>query len=136
MTIDDIEQLVATKYKIIADKEEGVFGLWIHGCWDWFPELTIDEQKEAFLILLKRLLDEGKAVLFLPNGVEPIYRSQAGVDYIWDIPHEEMIKFMRKNWPQDVVDEDDINLTHFWYIPDRCPGIGWVDQETGKIVAS
>jgi hypothetical protein len=114
----------------------GAFGRWIIGLWGWFPELTIDEQKEAFLILLKRLLDEGKAVLFLPYGVEPKWRSQAGRDDIWDIPHEEMIEFIRRNWPENVKDIHDSDLNIFWYSTDLCPCIGWVDQETGKIVAS
>jgi hypothetical protein len=112
----------------------GAFGQWISGLWSWFPELTIDEQKEAFLILLKRLLDEGKVYLTQPR--QPKYNTKDVFGYlVWAAPHEEIIAHIIRHWPQDVKDENDIKLTDFWYDP-HCPVIMWYDAELNTLVGS
>jgi hypothetical protein len=139
MSLTHINSAVDNEFAEICSID-GAFGRWIIGLWGWFPELTFEDQKEAFLILLKRLLDEGKVFLFVPhmmtyNKIETPVRSYREYDGIWDISHEAMIDYIRNNWPNDVTDENDEKLISFWY-DGVCPWIGWIDPETGNVVAS
>ena len=136
-----ISDLIDLKYNTICDMDDGVFGYWISALWSWFPELSFDEQKEAFLLLLSRLLDDGKVVLFVPAKLSPDlsiprleWQGWDGID-IWGIPHEEQIAHIRTHWPADAAGVEDSIMTDFWY-DGICPWIGWVHPETGEIIAS
>nr|WP_315379867.1 hypothetical protein [uncultured Sphingomonas sp.] len=126
--------IIERAYAECLNPEVSPFGLWINALYGVvdIPELTLAERKEAFLGLVQKLLDNGKIVLFVPNGVELKARVQGGADFIWDVSHQEMIAFLRRNWP----DGDPQDEVLFFYDPARCPGVGWVDPETGEIVAS
>lgn len=132
MTKDQLQSLINDRYEEIL---ECSFGQWIRSLWAWFPDLSYEDQKEAFLLLLQRLMQENKVFLFMPRDVPEVVRSEGPYWDIWDIPINEMIDHIRKVWPADVKDEDDEDLLVFWYEGD-CPNIGWIDPETRAIVAS
>jgi hypothetical protein len=138
--MSNITKLIEENYSTIHDVWDGAFGQWINGLWGWFPELSLDEQKEAFLILLKRLLDEGKIVLFVPTVMQQsdeinAERSYREWDHIWNISNEQMIAHIRNTWPCNITDEHDSELNLYWYMG-VCPEIGWIHPETGELVAS
>lgn len=125
-------------YAECVNPEEWPFGLWINALYGVVdvPELNLVERKEAFLGLAQKLLDDGKIVFFIPNGVALKARVQGGADSIWDVSHQEMIAFVRRNWPDGDPNSPGPEEIPFFYDPARCPGIGWVDPETGEVVAS
>lgn len=131
------------------------FGLWINALFSvmspptpYLPrELSFPEQKEAFFLVLERLLREGKAVLLPPWNIEigvPVRKMMEWNYYgdksiseilVWDIPIEEQIAYFREVFPSNASDPDDSDLNLFWYMGD-CPLIGWVSPQNGKIICS
>ena len=125
---------------------EASFGCWINALWGFVAvyneEFEFIEQKEAFFILLRRLLSEGRVVLFPPIALSnedgrpsTPCRSYGGFKYVWAISPAEMIGYLRAHWPQEASDANDGALNAYWY-SEQCPQIGWIDKETGEIVAS
>lgn len=135
----DLTKYIEESYKDSLD--EG-FGLWIHnGLWGSYDGLTFSEQKELFFLTLKKLLDDDLVVLFHPDS--PLNMTQKDMKkWIWDKPNEDVVQYIRDIFPQDVKDENDDKLTNFWYgfapynLSTACPRIGWINQDTGEIVAS
>jgi hypothetical protein len=96
--------------------------------------------KPQFLLFL------GLVVFFPPepNSKIKIYKYCSNGEYyadsgeyeeeLWDETSENIIAYIKDIFPKDITNENDTRLTDFWY--DTCPEIGWVDQETGEIVAS
>ena len=124
---------------------EASFGCWINALWGFVAvyneKLEFTEHKEAFFILLRRLLEEERVVLFPPIalrvGVEKKTpcRTVGEFQNVWAIPYHQMMDYMRIHWPQEVSDANDSVLNDYWY-GDYCPRIGWIDEGTGEIVAS
>lgn len=135
LTQEQLEALVEEEIRELRAHREA-FGLWINALWPSDLKGGFEDKKRYFLLLLRRLLDEGMVVLFLPNKGEPKWRTQNGEDYVWDVPHEEMIGFIDEHFPRGIERDNDLRLTDYWYDPDWCPGLGWVHPETGQIVAS
>ncbi len=135
MSNEQLEKVVKAEFAA-AMSENGPFGLWINSLWPSHLAEPLSFKKATFLTLLQRLIEDGHVVLFVPNGVPRQVRSQAGFDAIWAVPPAEMIRFIEDHWPTQVTDDNDPELNTFWYDPARCPGLGWVDPETGEIVAS
>lgn len=131
---------VSEAYQGALDYDDGAFGQWIDGLWGWTPALGIEEQKENFFLLLEYLLREGKVVLDIPNDIEEgsslcKMRQQADWNDVWNIPIEDQIAYIKKHFPKDLTDPDDLKITDFFF-GDYCPRIGWVYPETGEIIAS
>lgn len=123
------------------------FATWIHGLF-WFDHLDFDDRVEAFLLLLKRLIDEKKVVAFPPeeylkNGEWSVscktmkngYDKENDLTHVWDTTSSEVVEYIRKHWPKNVSHEDDLELNDFWYGM-KCPRIGWIHPETGEVFAS
>jgi len=115
------------------------FGTWI-GFWYGDKNFTLEETKEVFFQTLKKLLDNNKVVLCPPIALKNApqrkqYNKKGELEWVvvWDIPHEEIIQYMRLAFPKDVKNENDDKLRDFWF-GEECPHIGWVNQETGEIV--
>ena len=145
MNAIEIHNIIDLEYQEWIDVGFGkmIFGIFVRGDDKVF---TIDEQKESFFYLLKKLLDDNKVVFFPPepNSKIKIYKYCSNGEYyadsgeyeeeLWDETSENIIAYIKDIFPKDITNENDTRLTDFWY--DTCPEIGWVDQETGEIVAS
>lgn len=135
----DIEKIVKKEYN---EWIEICFGNWIHCLFlRGDNKLFFHEQKEVFFLTLKKLLDDGKVVIFHPDS--PVNMTQEDVQkWIWDQSSEDIVQYIRDIFPQDIKDENDDMLTNFWYgfapynSSTSCPRIGWIDQDTGELVAS
>jgi hypothetical protein len=140
----NLDKYVNDSYRLSLDE---CFGTWIHnGVWQSDESLTFKENKEVFFLTLKKLLDDNKVVFFPPepNSKIKIYKYCSNGEYyadsgeyeeeLWDETSENIIAYIKDIFPKDITNENDMRLTDFWY--DTCPEIGWVDQETGEIVAS
>jgi len=126
------------------------FGTWL-GFWYGNKNFTFEETKEVFFLTLKKLLDDDKVVFFPPDKLwdrkldtwttnirihTQYYTNGTSEDIeLWDVPSKEVINYIKKHFPKDVTDENDLKLNDFWY-GGECPAIGWIDQENGFIHAS
>ncbi|VVH63342.1 hypothetical protein BSPWISOX_2390 [uncultured Gammaproteobacteria bacterium] len=140
--MNKIEKFIYLYYEELIDD---CFGYWI-GFWYGDESFTLEETKELFFLTLKKLLDDNKVVFFPPepNSKIKIYKYCSNGEYyadsgeyeeeLWDETSENIIAYIKDIFPKDITNENDMRLTDFWY--DTCPEIGWVDQETGEIVAS
>ncbi len=122
--------------------EDICFGKWIICLFETNFDQPFETQKLLFFDLLKRLMDEGRIVLFPPyryqredGGFNATCKSLYGRDDIWDVSSEEVIDYFKEVWPKEATNMHDSSLHEFWYLSD-CPGLGWVDEENKAIVAS
>lgn len=149
------EEILDILFEESIDPNQAPFGLWINSLFQlmslptpYLPrELSFAEQKEAFFLVLERLLREKKAVLLPPWNIEsdaPVrkmtewnyYGDKSDADiWVWDIPIEDQIAHFRRVFPADATDPDDSDLNLFWYMGDS-PLIGWIHPDNGKIVCS
>lgn len=119
------------------------FGLWISGLFKtvvgWHPELTFDQHKNEFFLVLKELLDAG-VIKFIAPGAD-VYVSNLNPDPAfkiedeschWSIEAEDIVCYLRSQWPRDVAHEDDEDLVMYFF---EMPSIIWVDDE-GNYLAS
>jgi hypothetical protein len=98
-------------------------------------ECSFTEGKEVFFLILKKLLDDNKVVLFAPYSMFNENTSQWDKtitirkygDTIWGLPSKEIIQYMRDVFPKDIETENDGKLIDFWF-SEECPQIGWVDR--------
>ncbi|MDA3046871.1 hypothetical protein OFO10_06840 [Campylobacter sp. VBCF_06 NA8] len=97
-------------------------------------ELTDAEEAEIFLALFKRLIDDGIILVRCPidNETEKEIR---GIKF-WNTTSDKIVEYIREVFPKNLIhlkglEGTDDEYIHFWY--QRCPYIGWVDKETGKI---
>lgn len=139
-----LRHLVDQIYPQVIDAKEGAFGQWIDGLWTWHPNLNYAEQKEAFFILLDRLLREGKVKFVKPDAdvyhrynsdIKDHYHPKFSVndpETHWDAPIEEILTYLRERWPQSVSHKDDIKLTEYFY---EIPAIIWRGED-GKWYSS
>lgn len=147
--------IIDVLYRECAVPYEGPFGLWINSLFSvmslsppYLPrKLSFSEQKEAFFLVLERLLREGKIVLLPPWNIEkeaPVRKmvqwryhgDKTDADiWVWDIPIEGQIAYFRQVFPADAEEPNDSDLNLFWYMGDS-PLIGWVSPENGKIICS
>lgn len=130
------QKLMDHFYQECLDPNDSPVGLWINALFSvvTIPELTLEEQKEAFLLLLRRLLDEGR--VYLEEPADAAYGSKTVLNAdVWAAPHEHMIEHIHRYWPEDIEDENDLRLTDFWY-DIHCPRILWFDEENNRLVGS
>ena len=130
---NEILEAVDREYETILSND-GAFGRWINGLWGWFHYFPYPKQKEAFLCLLMRLLDEGNVYLEEPADAKFGEKIVFGVS-VWAAPHDEMIRYILQHWPKEVMDADDDKLNDFWY-DIHCPRILWFDEEDGVLIGS
>ncbi len=136
-----IRTAVAKEYEWILS-EEGAYGSWISGLWGEYEELhTFQETKEAFFVLIERLLQNGHIVFFPPQAFfldgkfNTPTRSCVGRDDVWDVSDQELLEYIRTHFPETATTADSPEITDFWY-SDYCPRVGWIDKANGCIIAS
>lgn len=136
---DKLEQRLERIYDLICqDSWGGWLGFYYEG-----EDFSIDEHREFFFMMIRRMLDE-KRVVFTPpvqvwkdaekTGQQVSVREGYSSEpfEIWDLSTDELIQYFREVLPTDFKDINDQRISHFWY-DEKCPQIGWVDLETGKI---
>ena len=135
---------MSLRFNNLAETVKHSFGMWINGLWG---NMLFDnrgwnfcEQKGAFFILLRRLLDEERVVLFPPDEFWQRGKSRApccsleGHENIWAIPPVAMLTHIKKYWP--VKTPQDINqLTLDSFLRGKtCPQIAQIAPETKQII--
>jgi hypothetical protein len=119
------------------------FGLWISSLFSaisgWNPEISFDEQKEAFFWLVELMLKSGKMKFIAPGADCYVSPSNPNprftihdIDAQWQAPASEIINYLRERWPSATSGEHDPSLSVYFY---EIPGVIWV-SETGELVAS
>ncbi|MHA6911455.1 hypothetical protein ACQUJS_24100 [Ralstonia pseudosolanacearum] len=105
----------------IDELVQNVFGLWITALFDGIlvsnPTLTFDEHREAFSLLLKDFLEDGR-IKFCP----PTELWRDGYD-VWDADVATILQYLRSRWPEAAKSENDLILTDYFY---EIPAILWV----------
>lgn len=121
----------------------GCFGLWISSIFsavcEWNPELSFEEKKEEFFLILEYLLEK-KKIKFIKPGADCYISiknpkpslSIENPDSHWSASTHEIISNLKEKWPANVTDENDIDLNFYFY---EIPGIIWIG-ENGELVAS
>ena len=106
MDIKSLEHEVDLIYTKVC---EHAFGKWAIGLFTWHPNLPFLEQKEAFFILIRRLLDEGRVKFVKPDAdvycnphlkLNPKLTIQDPEAH-WDVPTDEIISYLQKKMAQD-----------------------------------
>ncbi|MCR4941585.1 MAG: hypothetical protein K5978_02165 [Campylobacter sp.] len=113
---------------------------------NWDKKISYEKNAEIFLAVFKGLIDKGLILAITPDcfydkktktyntTIKKIAREK---DAFWDVSSDEMIEYIRSVFPDNLrwlrggKDSDDEIYAQFWYID--CPGIRWVDKETGEI---
>ena len=127
----------------LVDPETGCYDQWVNCSFDGiirnYPGHSMEEYRDAFIGLLERWLKEGCICLFAPRVLmrpdgtfDTKVRTVPGYWKLWDVPHDEMIAWIRDKWPEDITRLYDPILTSFFY-DGLCPAIGWYNPETGEI---
>ena len=119
------------------------FGLWVSGLFKtvagWNPELNFDQQKEEFFLVIKELLDAGK-IKFIAPGADvyvsglnpnPAFKIEDEICH-WSIGSEEIVRYLRDQWPRDVEHEDGEDLVMYFF---EIPSIIWVDDDGGYLAS-
>lgn len=100
------------------------FGLWISGLFSaisgWNPDISFQDQKVAFFVILERFLEEGRIRFCPPNEL-----WKEGCD-IWHADTQTILQYFRMHWPDNVSSENDIALTDYFY---AMPAILWVGRD-------
>ena len=134
---EDTRKSVDSAYANVAAE---CFGLWSNCLWRRYD--GIDEfiqLKEAFFYLTGRLLDDG-LIRFVTPGLdvyfvanrEPPTRQAKFTDTHWIAPTDEILAFLRKNWPQTARHFDDADLNQYFY---EIPPMVWKDK-SGEWIGS
>lgn len=109
--LKDVEELVSM-----------AFGLWTNALFSnilgYNPEISFEEQTEAFFMLLEDLLNSGQVKFCTPNHL-----WQPGND-IWDAEAEDIISYLKSEWPSNAHSESDLN--DYFY---KIPAIVWVADD-------
>ena len=87
------------------------------------PNITFEEQKALFFILTKEALDAGLIKFVPPNGI-----WHEGYD-IWDVSSDEIIAYLRDNFPKDATDGLDPCVNNYFY--DIAPAVLWRQDDGG-----
>ena len=88
------------------------FAHWISCIWGRYDDsFSFEQNKVVFFYLLERLLREGKITFDHPDKPE-----------LWGETPEVILDYFKKHWPTDAKNEDDLELTTYFY---RMPGVAW-----------
>ncbi|RBB31700.1 hypothetical protein DPV79_40630 [Burkholderia reimsis] len=120
--------------EIVSDS----FGLWVTGLFSaissWNPSFSFEKHKEAFFRLTEQLLRTGK-IKFIAPGAD-CYTSPQNPHPRFTIQDEEapeaIVAYLRAQWPEHVLDENDLELVTYFY---SIPAVIWVGED-GALVAS
>lgn len=91
------------------------------------PNITFEEQKTLFFALTKEALNNG-SIKFIP----PNHLWYEGCD-IWDASSDEIIDYLKDNFPKDAIDGLDACVNDYFY--DTVPAVLW-RQDDGSYYGS
>ena len=137
LTKSEIEAAVSDVY---ADCIEAQFGLWITGLFYWWPDLTLEDQKRAFFLLLRKLLEEGR-IKFIKPDADIYFNAEHNpnpkltineVESHWEADTDEILSYLNEKWPHTAKDEHDVELNAYFY---EIPAIIWRGDD-GKWIGS
>lgn len=91
------------------------------------PNITFEEQKTLFFAFTKEALNNG-LIKFIP----PNHLWYEGYD-IWDVSPDEIVAYLKDNFPKDATDELDEDVNLYFYI--TAPAVLW-RQDDGSYYGS
>ncbi|OAV21309.1 hypothetical protein AO372_1223 [Moraxella catarrhalis] len=91
------------------------------------PNITFEEQKALFFMLTKEALDADLIKFIPPNDI-----WYEGYD-IWDVSSDEIVAYLRDNFPKDATDGLDSCVNNYFY--DIAPAALW-RQDDGSYYGS
>ena len=89
--------------------------------------INFEQHKEIFFQLIKEALDADLIKFIPPNGI-----WYEGYD-IWDVSSDEIVAYLRDNFPKDATDELDEDVNLYFYI--TAPAVLW-RQDDGSYYGS
>jgi hypothetical protein len=117
-----IEHIEMKHIEHVDELVEDSFGLWIDGLFSAIhgqnPDITFQEQKEAFFWLVERLLRAGKIKFCPPNEL-----WYEGYD-IWDADVPTIMEYLLSRWPDEADSRLSIELVYYFYRD--IPVVVWV----------
>ncbi|WP_146193144.1 hypothetical protein [Maritimibacter sp. 55A14] len=125
-----IEEVIDSNYEEIISN---CFGLWINCLWIRYEELSsFDEYREAFFLLLRRLLDEGHVRFIKPDidiyfvaGKPPPNLSIDDEENHWIADTDGILEHLRKSWPECANNFNDESVSLFFF---EIPPLIWKDE--------
>lgn len=138
LNLNKIEKIVSGYYDTIWNNCSGCS---THSLfWSWDGLNSIEEEVEAFLIVFKRLVDDGIILVLPPIKGEPTKKVPNDIanDDFWDVSSDKMIEYIRSVLPKNLkflnggLDDKDDEYSKFWY--SECPEIRWVDKNDNNKV--
>lgn len=93
----------------------------------YYHNISFKQQKEIFFLLIKDGLD-GAIIKFMP----PNHLWYEGYD-IWDVSPDEIVAYLKDNFPKDATDELDEDVNLYFYI--TAPAVLW-RQDDGSYYGS
>ncbi|WP_146193072.1 hypothetical protein [Maritimibacter sp. 55A14] len=126
-----IEEVIDNNYEKIL---QNCLGLWVNCLWIRYEELSsLDEYREAFFLLLQRLLDEGRVRFIKPNidiyfvaGGPPPSLSIEDEENHWIADANSVLQNLRKRWPECAKDFDDDSINLFFF---ETPPLIWKGED-------
>lgn len=91
------------------------------------PSISFEDQKTLFFQLTKDALEAGLIKFVPPNDI-----WYEGFD-VWDVSSDEIISYLKDNFPKDATSELDICVTDYFY--DTAPAVMW-RQDDGSYYGS
>ena len=119
------------------------FGLWISSLFSAIgarnPDFTFEDQKTAFFWLIENLLRDGK-IKFIAPGADCYASPENPHPHLtiedeaahWHKSPEFIVNQLLTHWPKDAHDENDIEISLYFY---SIPGVIWIGKN-GELVAS
>lgn len=89
--------------------------------------INFEQHKEIFFQLIKEALDADLIKFIPPNGI-----WYEGYD-IWDVSSDEIVAYLRDNFPKDATDELDEDVNLYFYT--TAPAVLW-RQDDGSYYGS
>lgn len=125
---------IENEEQIVSDS----FGMWIIALWGNIsfqnPGLALQEYKTSFFMMLEKLLDEGK-VRFVKPDADVYYNAKTNpnprytindVESHWNVNTEEILSYLKDEWPSAAKDKDDLELNAYFY---KIPAIIWRGED-------
>ena len=130
----DIKKLENDVDLIYDECCEHAFGQWVNGLFTWHPNLPFLEQKEAFFILIRKLLNEGR-VKFVKPDADVYCRGETNstpkltindIEAHWNASTDDIIFYLRGKWPKSAAHQDDLDLNAYFY---EVPALIWKGED-------
>ncbi|WP_077965857.1 hypothetical protein [Ensifer adhaerens] len=106
---------------VVPGAEFGWINALFNSIVDAYPGLNFNQQRRAFFVILKRLLEDGRIKFLAPGAdvyINPENRtprwSVNDAEAQWDASIEEIIEYLEEKWPREATDKDDLALVTYF----------------------